>query len=360
MKKWKVGIVGLSRGKPFVQVFSGHERIEVAALCDINPQTLADVGKAFKLADRQLFTDFDAFLGAGIDIVMVATPIREHASQTIKSLEAGKHVLCEQTAAYTLKDCEAIVNAVKKSGKTYMMAENYSYFYYAQEWKRRVQAGEIGDVYYAEGEYLHGIQNLLRNEQTGQYYWRHDRPPIWYCAHTSGPILTILDDDRIVKACGSAAGFRTRPDQKDHIGFLDMEIGLFRTEKNRLIKILRSQVVQRTMVWYSLYGTKGYIENGRLDGGQTLLHIAGNTHDDSRDEVIPLPLSDPNAPKGADAGGHGTSEYYMIRDFLDAIEQGRRPPIDVMRSMDMTVPGLIAHESAMSDGNWRDVPLFNW
>ena len=66
------------------------------------------------------------------------------------------------------------------------------------------------------------------------------------------------------------------------------------------------------------------------------------------------------APEEAKLGGHGTSEYYMIRDFLEAIEKGTRPPIDVMRSMDFTIPGIIAHESAMSDGNWRDVPQFDW
>jgi hypothetical protein len=50
----------------------------------------------------------------------------------------------------------------------------------------------------------------------------------------------------------------------------------------------------------------------------------------------------------------------MIRDFLDALESGQQPPIDVMRSMDFTVPGIIAHESSMADGNWRDVPVFDW
>jgi hypothetical protein len=50
----------------------------------------------------------------------------------------------------------------------------------------------------------------------------------------------------------------------------------------------------------------------------------------------------------------------MIRDFLDALDGGRQPPIDVMRAMDFTVPGIIAHESAMKGGEWMDVPLFNW
>jgi len=39
---------------------------------------------------------------------------------------------------------------------------------------------------------------------------------------------------------------------------------------------------------------------------------------------------------------------------------GRLLMFDVMRSMDFTIPGIIAHKSAMSGGKWLDVPLFNW
>lgn len=71
-------------------------------------------------------------------------------------------------------------------------------------------------------------------------------------------------------------------------------------------------------------------------------------------------LDDPNAPEEAKHGGHGTSEHYMIRDFLDAVAHGHRPPIDVIRAMDFTVPGIVAHESAMKGGAWMGVPLFEW
>ena len=35
----------------------------------------------------------------------------------------------------------------------------------------------------------------------------------------------------------------------------------------------------------------------------------------------------------------------------------RQPPVDVVRACDFTIPGLIAHESAMKGGEWCDVPL---
>jgi len=363
MKTWNVGIVGLRRGRGFVSVFGAHPRVNVTALCDIDQNTVADLGEAFSLPDSALYTDYDQFLGADHDIIMIATPIRFHADQTVSALEAGRHVLCEQTAAYTVDDCERIVDAVTQTGRTYMMAENYCYFHYIRQWRDIINQGKLGTIFHAEAEYIHEIEHLLIDEESGTYFWRHERPPIWYCAHCLGPLLTLMNG-RIVEASGGSAGFHKRPEQSDHLGFLDMEIGLFRTEKGALIKIARSQVAPRYphLVWYSLYGTNGYVENGRGDGTEGHIWTEDDAGPDGprSAEKMHCATVDPDAPEEAKHGGHGTSEYYMIREFLDALEAEQRPPIDVMRSMDFTVPGIIAHESAMSDGNWRDVPQFNW
>lgn len=356
MKKWRVGVAGVSRGRSLTRVFGAHSRVEVTALCDIDTAKLADIGKAFNLTDKQLYTDYDTFLSAPMDIVVIATPIALHAEHTIKALESKRHVLCEQTAAYTIEDCGRIVDAVRRTGLKYMMAENYCYFHYIREWQKLVDAGKIGNIYYAEGEYIHEIINLLVDAKTGKYYWRHSRPPVWYCAHTLGPILTLMKD-RVVRGCGVTSGFTRKPDFKDHIGFLDIEVGLFQTEKGALVKILRSQVAARPhMVWYSLYGTRGHLEGAR-DRGEGL-YYSEEMNGYKNAVALPSSLVDPDAPAEAKQGGHGTSEYFMIRDFLDAIEQNTQPPIDVARAMDFTVPGLIAHESAMKGGQWMDVPQF--
>jgi predicted dehydrogenase len=264
--------------------------------------------------------------------------------------------------AYTVEECALVVDAVKKSGKVYMMAENYCYFHYVQQWQKLVSAGTLGSIYYAEGEYVHEIINLLVDEKTGGWFWRHERPPIWYCAHTLGPVLMLMND-RIVKACGLTSGFSKMPKYKDHPGFLDFEIGLFKTEKGAVVKILRSQVAARPhMVWYSLYGTKGHLENARdpSDNGDGLYYSSVDMPGHDSAQRMRCATVDPSAPAEASRGGHGTSEYYLIRDFLDAVEKNTRPPIDVVRATDFTVPGIIAHQSAMRGGEWLDVPLFNW
>ncbi len=358
MKKLKIGIAGLRRGEGFVSVFNKHPEVEIAALCDTNPKTLADTGKVFNLPESSLFLKYDDFVNAPLDMIMIATPIACHTDHTVKALESGKHVLCEQTVAYTFKECKKVLDTVRKTKMKYMMAENYTYFHYVRQWKKMIDQGKLGDIVYAEAEYIHEIVDLLENRQTGEFFWRATRPPIWYCAHCLGPLLTLMND-RVVKVVGMHSGFHRFPDRTDKPGFLDMEVGLFHTEKGKVIKILRSQTpVRAHMVWYCLYGTKGSVENGRLheDGG--MLYIPKEMGPEKKAQTPKYSVVDPDAPEEAKEGGHGTSEYFMIRDFIDAVKNNTNPPIDIVRAIDFTVPGILAHQSALAGGKMLDVPVY--
>jgi predicted dehydrogenase len=360
MKKYRVGLVGARRGSSLVMPFMMYPETEITALCDLDERTLADAGDAFRVPAAARFTDFDAFLASSIDIAVVATPMPYHVEQVIRAMEAGKHVLSEVTAADRLEDCERLVNAVKRTGMTYMMGENMIYYHFFRSWKQWIDQGRLGDIFYAEAEYIHEIQDLLWDKQSGQTFWRVKRPPIHYCTHSLGPLLTLMND-RIIQACGAGAGYGTMPDLGP--GCVNMEVALFRTQKGAVIKILRSQVAFREpgMHYFSLYGTKGFVENSR-DGGwrdeKGKLFVAGEMSREQGWQEIDCPHSDPSAPPEALKGGHGTAEYYMIRDFIDALNAGARPPIDVIRAMDFTVPGLCAQKSIQQGGAWVDVPLF--
>lgn len=366
MAALKVGLVGLRRGQGLVKTLQAHPRVAIRALCDNDESTLEDSGRAFGLPDSGLFRRYEEFVQADLDAVVIATPIEFHKEQSIAAMEAGKHVLCEQTAAYTVRDCEALIETVKRTGKAYMMAENYCYFHYIREWKRIIDEGKIGKVFYSEAEYIHEIVDLLVDPESGKRRWRYTRPPILYCAHTLGPLL-MLTNDRIVRATGLHSGKNIYPDEEG-MGFLDMEVGLFQTQNGAVIKILRSQTARRYgkdnshMVWYSLYGTNGFLEVGREGGGNTqgLSYFSESMTKEGGAEPYRCPVSDPGAPETAGAGGHGTSEHFMVNDFVEAIENGSRPPIDVIRAVEFTVPGIVAHESAMKGGVWMDVPQYGW
>ena len=152
----------------------------------------------------------------------------------------------------------------KRTKQVYMLAENGCYRQFIREWKEWIEAGRLGDIFYAESEYIHNIQELLWDEESGEAFWRLERPPIYYCSHRLGPLLMLMED-RIVKATGAHSGYGIMPNKG--IGCLNMEVGLFKTQKGAVIKLLRSQVALREPPnhFYSLYGAKGAIESGRTD-----------------------------------------------------------------------------------------------
>jgi predicted dehydrogenase len=348
MKRLKVGMVGIGRATSYGSIFAQNARAEVTALCDINEENLAISGRDFGLKDSQLFSNYDSFINTDVDIVVIGTPIPYHAEQAVKALERDKHVLCEVTAADNIEGCEKIVKAAKRSKGKYMLAENCVYMHFAMEWKKFVEQGRLGKIHYAEADYVHDIRELVIDK------WRAKRAPIHYCSHSLGPILYWMDD-YIVRA--TASGNKATIIENAGPGAIDMQVALFETKKGSTIKVLRSSVAPRhpMMGAYSIYGTKGFLETGRTNYDNIgIRYFEGIDTVNGRN--ITVSSSEIDVPKVAHLGGHGTSEYYLVSDFLDAIENDRTPPIDYIKGMDMTVPGLIANEAAMQGSVWLDVP----
>jgi predicted dehydrogenase len=353
MKPWRIGLVGIGRGSGYGRVFAHDARCEIVACCDANSDALARFQTELGLADERCFTDYEDFIAGDLDIVFIGTPIPYHAEQTIKAVEGGKHVLSEVTAASTLEDCARIVAAVRRTGRTYMLAENCCYWPFVQQWRELLQSGRLGEVLYAECEYVHDIRSMIVDPETGSKRWRAQRAPLHYCSHSLGPILDITGD-RIVRACGVGTSNKLLgiPD----IGGIDFQVALFETQQGAIIKLLRSSAVPRhpALHFYSLQGTRGFVESSKLGiPGEGLLYVEGEME---TAQALAVDIVDTSLPEEARAGGHGTAEYSLVQDFLSALESGRKPPLDEVRAMDLTVPGLVAHQSAMQQGRWLDVP----
>lgn len=354
MPTFRIGLVGVGRGSGYGRVFAHDPRCEIVACCDANEQALARFQQELGLPDDRCFASYADFVALDMDVVFVGTPIPFHAEQTVAALEGGKHVLSEVTASNTIEGCRQIVEAVQRTGRRYMLAENCCYWPFAAQWRQWVQAGRLGEIFYAECEYVHDIRSLVYDPVTQTQRWRAKRPPLHYCSHSLGPILEIMGD-RIVRAMGVGNGRRILPE--GDLGGIDMQVALFETQKGATIKLLRSSVAPRKPAYhyYSLQGTKGYVESNRRGiPGPGMLYVEGEMDDTQEIEVTTI---DASLPEEARAGGHGTAEWSLVQDFLAALEAGVKPPLDEVRAMDLTVPGLIAHESAMQGGVWLEVPL---
>jgi len=72
----------------------------------------------------------------------------------------------------------------------------------------------------------------------------------------------------------------------------------------------------------------------------------------------PLNLDRPVLPPGVDSGGHGGSHGYLMSDFVDAILRDRKPLVDIVQALNMTVAGIVAHQSALKGGELLKIPQY--
>lgn len=349
----KVGIAGLRRGAGVANVFLNHKDCKVVAGCDLK----TDLAKSWTEEHDvpYWFDDYTKFCEADLDAILIATPGPTHVPCAIEALAHGKHIMSEVPAAYSLEQARDLAAAVEKSGLKYMFAENVCYYAWVDAYRQMIQRGDLGEIIYAEGEYIHNCESLMQEtapDGTVKKTWRASLPPILYPTHDLGPLLMIMQD-RVVSAVGMHTGNRRRPD----LGVIDMEVGIFKTAKGNVIKQLCGFSVAKEPAhhWFVLYGTKGQIESPRFPGAKHRLYREDIPHLGGQ---IELPLSDTHkgAPPEAFKGGHGTSEYYMVNDFIRCILDDTKPPIDVYEGLDQTLPGICAHLSAEQGSIPVEVP----
>ncbi len=48
-----------------------------------------------------------------------------------------------------------------------------------------------------------------------------------------------------------------------------------------------------------------------------------------------------------------------MNDFVTAILLDRKPLVDIVAALHMTVPGIVAHQSALKDGETLKVPHYS-
>jgi hypothetical protein len=69
-------------------------------------------------------------------------------------------------------------------------------------------------------------------------------------------------------------------------------------------------------------------------------------------------LTPPPLPPGVAPGGHGGSHGHLMHEFVMAILESRTPLVDLAAALNMTVAGIIAHQSALKDGELMKIPHF--
>ena len=336
-RRIRVGIVGYGlSGFGAAFGFQDHPNVEVVAVSDLFPDRCAQLAK--KCRCKKTYPSLEEMVKDDkIEAVYVATDAPSHPRHCIEVLKHGKHVACAVPATYgSLEEADKLYEAVKNSGLKYMMLETSSFHAELHAMRQIYNAGGLGKLAYSEGEYYHFFRKPLPSYKG----WRDHGPPQWYCTHSNAYYVGVTDGSFTEVSClGSSASWWPKNRYKNPFG---TEVAMFKTSEGGTSRMAVSwDTPGRSGVGGRIRGKKGSFY-GKYKGLATKLP-----------DIRRTPL-----PPGVSAGGHQGSHGHLMNEFVTAILTDRKPLIDITQALNMTVPGIVAHQSALKGGEWMKIPQY--
>ena len=358
-RKIRVGLVGYGLCKFSAAFeFQNHPNVEIVAVSDLFPDRCAALAQEVKC--KKTYPSLEEMVKDDkIEAIFTATDAPSHAKHCIEVLNHGKHVCTAVPAFYgDVEDAEKLLACVKKnSGLIYAMFETSAFHddLYAME---RIYAADVfGHIVYSEGEYCH--PHSLGTPSLDSYKdWRKNGCYMWYPTHATAYHVGVTHGSFLQVSCQGTAPFDKSKRQPNGSGnIFNSEVGLFRTREGGSCRIIISGSQGEYLEAGRLRGEyAGYDwHNGRVDG-----FVGDATGQQRLKQALEkgLQMKKYALPPGVAPGGHGGSHGYLADDFIDAILRKRKPAVDVIDALNMTVPGYYAHLSALKDGETLKIPQY--
>ncbi len=398
-----IGLVGLGRfGQAFADLFRVHPSVDRVMLCDREADRIQAIAgrpgwhETFDPKDQ--FTRFDDLLATDVDAVAVITQPWLHARQCVQAMEAGKHVY-SAVPIVSLPDgdeilewCGRLVEVSERTGQLYMLGETSYYRPETMFCRRKAREGAFGDFVYGEGEYFHDVDAVCslrevreqRLSSQAGHEWLKIRERYRNEGIRSGPMHYPTHS-----VCGPVSVMNARAERVTAYGYSNRNgdpffaddafsnvVALFRMSNGAAVRICECREVAGSFhqpETFRLMGTRGtYAERCWKDNFRTAAGTAKPlqeqvlTDEEMRD---PLPsevalafkrLQDPDAPEESDFSpkGHGGAHPYLVHEFVDSVLKIRTPAINVWEAARYMAMGVMAHKSALRDGETLEVPDF--
>ncbi len=376
MRPLNVAVVGLGFGGAFAEIYMKHPWVGQLSVFDANPHTERRFLDALNLPKKYACFE-DVLRDDSLDAVHLVTPIPLHEEQTVRVLESGKHCACTVPMATSLEGIKRITDAVRRSGKSYMMMETtlYTYqFFYVSE---LIRSGRFGKIQFLRGSHYQDMANWPD-------YWM-GLPPMWYGTHAIAP-LVVLSGSRIDRVCCFGSGSMEPWLAQRYGNPFPVESALLEFGNSLKGEVTRSLFEtarcyqeglfvygsDMSFEWGFADGDSPYITqalpaaDGRRGGGtRVLVQQMPNYHERLPVEIQRFtvggnfdPLNPQDSLKKGAGGGHHGSHPHLVHEFVSSVVEGRKPWIDEVLAANITAAGVCAHASAMQNGALVTVPRF--
>lgn len=292
-------------------------------------------------------TDYRDLVTRGdVDVVAVYSPDALHAEHCLAALEAGKHVVCTKPMVTSLQQAQALVAAVRKSGRLFLVGQTMRFDRQFATLRQMVEAGDLGEFMAAEAFYIHDLRPVY-----GFTPWRLTMPQDYMYGGVTHPVdilRSFLGDVEEVH-CYAAKGRLTPDYPLKNLFFLNLRFasGVIGQVKG-LYDVVEPPL---PMMQVALYGTAGTAIGEFTDNAPGVLRVVQDR----------LPVKNPltmhfEPERDASVYGHGATVVRYMRHFQDCIDGKAQPSPDVVDGAKACAVAAAAWESAESG---KAVGVFN-
>ncbi len=323
MDQVRIGVVGIGgNGRAFVECYQNNEQAQLVALCDI------DEGRLQAIADETSVqwatTDFNDLVNSpDIDAISVHSADASHAPITLAALRHGKHVFVQKPLAIKLEDCYDVIEASESTGLKVQVGLVLRFNSFFQGIKQMVEDGELGQVFYAEADYI--CNYLFREDFRALLGTTYETAFVNAATHVFDLLRWYLGEPVEVQAYGNQGmSAWPQPELKD-----DLVCALYKFPSGAVAKVAATwgatcQLAgMETCYNLSLIGSKASIVGDKIARSAT------------GGEFEPLPFDR--------AFGHPHDGE--VDTFLDAIIEDKQPVIDARDGANTSIGVLTAMEA---------------
>ncbi|MFN0118896.1 MAG: Gfo/Idh/MocA family protein [Blastocatellia bacterium] len=368
-RKIHIGIAGGRFGLQFY--WHEHPDCIVEAVTDLLPGRRAELMQTYQCAKSYPSLE-EMVKDPKLDAIAVFTDGPLHFRHVMLALAHGKHVISAvpavmaPTASEALDQAHKLFEKVQQTGLTYMMAETSVWRQEFITLRQMHEKGELGQVISCDADYMHpGLRELYGT--AAQPTWRYGVPPMFYPTHCTaflagltGETLTRVschgwgNDDPICKR----NAFGNNPFWNETAHFGTSNGTAFRVRvwweapvwggEYAIWHTTKMTVDQRHGLLWSHKGAPGKDDAGFAQGPAKSAPLAAVKW--WQTDLLPERLRHDS--------GHGGSHTFIAHEFIDSLTKQRRPLVDIAAALHFTVPGIVAHQSALKGGESLKIPRF--
>ena len=332
---YRIGVYGLGMGANLLTLNQDPaSRGKVRSICTRNPAKLQRFQAEYGV--ERAFTDYQRMLDdPELDIVAVYTPDALHAEHCVQALEAGKHVVCTKPMATSNAEAARIVEAVRVSGRKFMVAQTARFVSPCEHTRQFLDRGEIGRVLACRSQYIHDVSPYLSITP-----WRLQMPQDFLYGGGLHPIDLLrwyVGEVQEVYAYAQKSGRSPEYRLEDNfLILLKFASGCLGTV-SVLCGVVHPPV---PIIQLELFGDAGSLLATYSEGQPGVLRLVNGKLPEHPVQEIQY------APETGVTYQHGAAERRIFEQFFDCLENDRRPDPDEIQG---------ARGVAVADAAWESI-----